>query len=100
MAEFRCEGWEAVHDLRPEGPHALKVTGSCRAPQEGWTFRPHRTGDPGGRRLRLRLDVDRPQVAPERETPVHVEFVTFTDAEVDAIEIEGVEDEIPVHVER
>ena len=100
MAEFSCDDWEAVHDLSAERGHALRVAGVCHAPQEGWAFTLHRDGGVENGRLRLRLDVDRPQVAPERRTDVHVEFVTFTDAPVEAVTVEGVADEIPVRVLR
>jgi hypothetical protein len=99
MSDLRCEAWQAVHDRAADGPAALRVTGVCHAPQPGWSVTLHRaeTQD-GDRELRLTMDVERPQVAPEQRTDVAVEFVTFTDDPVEKVSIEGVAAEIPVEV--
>jgi hypothetical protein len=99
MADFRCDTWEAVHERVPGKEGALTVTGICHAPQPGWSFALHRL-DPGDdpREVRLRLEAERPQAAPDQRTDVHVEFVTFIDADVDRVTIEVVAESIPVEV--
>jgi hypothetical protein len=99
MSDLRCEAWQAVYDREPGKPAALKVTGVCHAPQPGWSVTLHRSDQQDGEReLRLTMDVERPQVAPDRRTDVAVEFVTFTDDPVDKVSIEGVAQDIPVDV--